>query len=280
MTDLVKVAEALAAPAQAAIDKLAAGASKIYEPTHLRRMAKANLDQELIDKITDHDIQRIESAAKNRLAYRHLRQEINITKISDRAAVLLSSIDSSNTTPPEDEWVDEFTDQCADSSSDELRELWSRIFVEQTTKPNAIPRRVLRVVRDLDASLAKSFNVLLGCGLITDDGRRIVVTFKDWYKDTGILPRNLRELEDVGLIVVQDFNTNIGGGAYRFIDKIAHIDMKDKNFEVGIIQMTSAGIALARVAESKVNIRYLENLTKYVQNSGGTINIAGAEKKG
>lgn len=269
---IVNTAKALSKPLRLAIEKLSAGAAKLYEPTHVRRMAKAEADAEFIRNISDQDIAELSKAAENRSAYRKIRQELNLQLIADRASRHFEEATIPlNASPPPDEWVDEFTDQSKDASTDELRELWARLYVAETKQSGSVPRRILRTVRDLDASLARKFTSLLACSITADDGRIVVLTFNGWLDGLDLTARNVQELEDVELIKTTMFvSTPIRDGCYRLNqDRILRLTFeKGKKLNISAINLTSAGIAIAAVAEREINEQYVKNLCAAAEKAG------------
>jgi len=127
-------AKALAEPARLAIEKLAVGAGRLYEPTHVRRIAMANADKKFINAIGKEDLAVLQETAENRARYRKLRQETNLQLIADRASRLFGEETPAGSAAPADEWVDEFTDQSKDASTDELRELWALVCCGNKTR--------------------------------------------------------------------------------------------------------------------------------------------------
>ncbi len=270
---IVNIAKALAEPARLAIEKLSGGLSHIYEPMHVRRMAKAKADAAFIKAVGNEDVAVLLEAAADRENYRKIRQELNIKLIADRASHHFEEATiPPEASPPADEWVDEFTDQSKDASTDELRELWARLYVAETKQSGTVPRRILRKVRDLDASLAKSFTSLLGFSVTADDGRILVFTFDGWIKGVDFTNRESRELQDVGLIELGQFNSSVRSGVYRLNQgRFLRLTFKEeKTLNVGMIQLTSAGIAVAAVAERSINEQYITNLRAAAEKGGAT----------
>src|SRR5262245_20571860 len=133
LTAIANTAKALAEPARLAIEKLSGGMGRLYQPTHVRRMAKAEADAAFIKAIGDQDVAALMEAAEHREKYRRVRQELNLKLIADRASRhFAEEAIPPGASPPPDEWVDEFTDQSKDASTDELRELWARLYVAET----------------------------------------------------------------------------------------------------------------------------------------------------
>ena len=268
---MAETAKALAEPARLAIEKLSGAIALVYQPTHLRQMAKAENDTAFIKAIGNQDVAALLQAAEHRETYRKVRQEVNLKLIADRVTHLFEDATiPPNALPPPDEWVDEFTDQSKDASSDELRELWAQLYVAETKQSGAVPRRILRKVRDLDAALAKNFTALLSFSITPDDGRILVLTFDGWLNGLDFTSRAVRELQDVDLIAVDTFGSPIGGGAYRLSqDRCFRLTFEnDKKLSGGIINVTSAGIAIAAVAERRVNEQYVANLRAAAEKAG------------
>lgn len=270
---IVGAAKALAEPARFAIEKLSGGIGRLYEPTHVRRMASANADKAFIEAVGNQDVKALLEAAEHRENYRKIRQEMNLKLIADRASQLFADGVPPSAEAPADEWVDEFADQSKDASSDELRELWARLYVAETAQTGTVSRRVLRVVRDLDAMLARSFTAMLACSVTNDVGQIVVLVFKHWLEGLDFTDRNFRELQDVGLIQPPP---TIGGNSlegtlvFRF-NEGKHLRMNfesGKSLRVAPAPLTSAGIAIAAVADKHVNERYVQNLRKAAEAAG------------
>ena len=263
MFDLTEVSKNLAEPARLAVEKLSNGVNRLYEPVHLKRMAQATADQQFIEKISEQDLNRYIESAKNRLIYRHIRQEINISSIADRVAAQLCDLD--DVALPEDEWVDEFTDNCKDASSDELRNLWASIYCGELSNPGSIPRRIMRIVSDLDRKSALSFEILISCMLVTGEQRYMLLHFQDWYKHTGISELDLFELRDVGILTsMPTLNSILPSGMIGGIGCIFEVKAT-QNIPVKILELTSAGLALAEIVKVSFNKQYFENLEEFIK---------------
>jgi hypothetical protein len=266
---IVAAAKALADPIRLAIEKIATGVGALYEPTSIRRKALAEVDAEFIKAIGKEDVAALSQAAENRTVYRRIRQEMNLRLIADRTWKNFEDTTvPPDASPPPDEWVDEFTDQCKDASTDELRELWARLYVAETKMSGTVPRRVLRIVRDLDASLAKSFSRLLGCCIEAEDGRLNVLAFPDWLSGVNLSFRDLRELEDVGLVTIPAFNSQITSGHYCFSQGRILRLTTEKPLAATVIALTSAGLAVSTVAERVTDEKYVENLCAMIRRQG------------
>lgn len=275
MFDVAKTAEALAEPARLAIEKLAAGAGTLYEPTHIRRLAKAEADQKIIEAMSDADLNQLDDLAKNRLAYRQRRQEINLTRIADRAATLLLESPSQGAQPPVDEWVDEFTDQSRDASTDELRELWSKIYASETRKPGSVPKRFMKSVRDIDASLARSLARILGCCAVNNHGHRYLIAFDGWIDKTGIDHHEHLDLEDFGILKSPNVNSRMKTSDYQIHDRIVKLIAPEGKPRTlcTIYRFTALGNTIASIADVATNAVYIDNLCNYFSKTGWRVAV-------
>lgn len=271
--DYSEIAKALAEPARLAIEKLSAGCGRLYEPTHIRRIARANADKALIEAIGGKDAAVLLEAAEHRESYRRLRQELNLGLITDRASQLFEEGTPKEASPPADEWVDEFTDNCKDASSEELRELWARLYVAETKQSGVVPRRVLRIVRDLDASLAQSFTRFLACSITAGDGRILVLTFEGCFTGVDFTERSLCDLEDIGLVERPTWNSQIGTGIYRLSQRrfLRLTFDETKTLPALLARLTSSGIAIAAVVERSVDEQYVKNLCAAAEAAGAKV---------
>src|SRR5215469_1686327 len=94
---------ALSAPAVKLIETVSAAVGRIYEPTHIRRLASAEADAAITRAETDIKVQELASRASERLYRREVRRQKNIESIIESSMKYLPSTVSEEKV--DEDWV-------------------------------------------------------------------------------------------------------------------------------------------------------------------------------
>ncbi len=121
----------LSKPTSKLIDAISNAIGTVYAPTHIKRIAKANAESDLIKARAEIDKQELQKRAFERLAHSQTRRQKNIESISEKAFSELPE-ESDNTQPNED-WMSEFFNLCQDVSDDNLQTLWARLLAGEVS---------------------------------------------------------------------------------------------------------------------------------------------------
>jgi uncharacterized repeat protein (TIGR03899 family) len=190
----------LSEPATKLIEAVKDAIGVLYEPTHVRRMAKAEVDATLIKKEGEAKVEELARRASERIQNRELRRQQNIESIVATALEQLPS--SVSNEPVDDDWVSQFFEQCQDVGNTEMQTLWAKLLAGEIAEPGTYSRRTLNLVRLMsmdDASLFTKF-----CSYIFHGDEflfHIRLRQSDQYLLTkGFSYRNLLNLQNVGLI--------------------------------------------------------------------------------
>jgi hypothetical protein len=267
--EITEVAKALAEPARLAVEKLGAGISRLYEPTHVRCMERAKADAAYLRQLSKQDIEELKAGFEERESYRKARCELNLGLIADRVNERLHEDSGPRPSPPEDDWVDEFTEHAQHASNDQLRELWARIYTGEVRRPGAIPRRMLRLARDLDQQTAAMFHRACGCSFV---GRaRVIVAVEGWEKVAQLSIFDLKELQELNLMEVPDLKieAKFETGALQFFDRVLRFQSATQESKgVQIFPFTRFGEALFNVSDPVPNEKYFARFTEAAQSAG------------
>ena len=147
----------------------------LYEPTRIRRKAKAEADASLILAETDAERQALLKRAAHRLAIQEVRRQNNIESIINKAVKSLPETVSSE--PVDQDWVSRFFDECKDVSNEELQKVWARILAKEVASPGSCSRKTLSILKDLSAKDADLFNRI--CNLLWLTNEDIFIPYRD-----------------------------------------------------------------------------------------------------
>jgi hypothetical protein len=142
-------------PVTKLIEVVSQGIGTLYEPTKIRRKAKAQADASLIRAEADIKKQELLKRAFNRFAFQEMRRQENIENIIKVAAESLPETVSDD--PVDKDWISRFFDECKDVSNEELQKLWGRLLAGEVATPKSCSRKTLAILKDLSPEDAKTF---------------------------------------------------------------------------------------------------------------------------
>ena len=145
----------LSKPATKLIESVSKGIGKLYEPTAIRRKAKAKADAALI--LTQGETERREllMRAAHRMAFIEARRQEVIESIIGQARQLLPVAVSEE--PVSEDWMVQFFECAKDVGDQEMQALWAKILAGEVTAPGKYSRRTLEVLKTLDRQDAVAF---------------------------------------------------------------------------------------------------------------------------
>lgn len=285
MVDLkgIEVADILgiSEPLSKLIESVSRGVGKIYEPTHVRRMAKAKSEEiKLIsDKVNDNinlpttyidgnisiDASNAEELLKrtgNRLLFQEMKKQQNIDSVVGHAYTELENETVVSNEPVDLDWIIRFMNSVEDISNEEMQILWGKILAGEIKQPNTYTLRTLEKIRNISVEEAHKFTELSKYILNTRD-YMFILSKKDFRNEFGIRFEDILILEECGLVSSQ----------------ILSITMKTNN-ELPIIVLNSQiiGIITGLASEFKDVMLSIYSLTNCGKQLYNTINCKGDDK--
>lgn len=143
-------------PINKMIDSVGAAIGAIYEPTSIRRKAKADADASLIKAKVDIEVHTLRERAEGRHRIKMLRRQRNIESIVSKSTKLLPDECKSEEMVDVD-WVFEFFDSCQNCSDENLQIIWAKILAGEVDEPGSFSRRALHTVKIMSAQEANLF---------------------------------------------------------------------------------------------------------------------------
>ena len=263
MEDWSKTAAALAKPATRLVEKVSDAVGTLYEPTHLRRIAKAGADAALIEAKSKVEIADLEGRAITRWRREEAAHQKNMEDILGQA--LPHVCEDANPDGIDDDWVSNLFHQCRRVSNVEMQSLWSKVLAGEANMPGSFSKRTINALSDLDRSEAEAFTNL--CGFVCDIGGCIPVVLDpsdEIYVASGTNYGTVRYLDSAGLI-------DYGGVSHTAVslqrgDSISYFGevlvVKDPGgkfgIDAGVVNFTTVGLELFPICGSKPVDGFLE----------------------
>lgn len=247
MTDLkgIEISDVLglSQPLTKLIETVSSGIGKIYEPTHIKRMAKAHNDELNLLSTTIKDNANMLIHYKNqslsveneallhRAQNRFISQEIikqqNIDNIIRYAAINLSKSDHVSDQQVDKTWVNRFFKSIDDISTEELQKIWGKVLAGEIKNPNSISLRVLDVLRNLSVKEAKLFEYI--CNLSLTAYNSIFLP-----NDMGLLDKFNISYKDIILLTQCDLllGSDLNNLSVKFNNLSEDILYSNKNYAI------------------------------------------------
>lgn len=271
--------KALSEPANKLIDATANAVGILYEPTRIRRKARAEADAAAILARGDEEVQEINLRAAERLANNESRRQKNIESIVVQAVEALP--DQVSDEPVDEDWVAQFFSYSQDVSNKQMQDVWAKILAGEVTKPNSFSPRTLHIVRHLRQNEATDFRVF--CSHVFNLQYLIRSDATDAYiASLGLNTMTLQNLENVGLINTGlSFNSKSFGGGSMSLQYFGQSysmtlnESEDKDDPLSslsrmlnIYTLTLEGRELAFVAGAEANMEYIKQLQSSLSQKG------------
>lgn len=250
----------LSKPATALIEKVSAAVGAIYEPYHVKRMARAEAEAEKIKAIARIELTEIEQRAVERFVHQEARKQANIEQITAQAAASLPP--DARVEDLEEDWVAHFFKQCDTVSDKEMQSLWARLLSGEATQPGTFSKRTVDFTSTIDKKDATLFTAFCQfVWMIGEPAPLIYESTDEIYTKQGITFAALKHLDAIGLI---SFESVSGYGRTGF-GKYAHVFYygqptliefggdSNNRLDVGHVLLTNIGKELVPICGSSRN---------------------------
>ncbi len=217
--NLPEAVEKLVNPVEKLIETVACGVGKVYEPTHVKRMAKAraqeirtisaavrnNADLPMyyangvvgIDATSTSDLA---SRAAIRLGAQELRKQQNIESVIHFSKNELEKVEGASSESVDPDWTTRFMNSVEDIGDEEMQKLWGKILAGEIKKPKSFSLRTLECIKNLSQQEAQLFYKFLPY-FICVRGDVFLPRDNKLLKEFGISFGEILSLEDCGLLV-------------------------------------------------------------------------------
>ena len=272
----------LSKPLTKLIESVSGAVGAVYEPTRIRRKAKAEADAMLI--FVDAEIEVAKRAAR-RLAVQEVRRQENIEAIVDSAAKLLPETVSEE--PVDPDWMSRFFADAADVSDEHLQKIWAKLLAQEVAEPNACSRRTLSILKEMNREDVKRFEQL--CSFVWHDEKHGFVPLDEdfGFADSielrgqplgkyGMPFDDLLDLDSLGLIHCQaELSQSLSTGSVIANGRSIYVLFGHP--ETGDIEplnaypLTQSGYELSLVVAAEPNKQFHEDTLKLLVRHGAKI---------
>ncbi|MAQ71121.1 MAG: hypothetical protein CL565_02900 [Alphaproteobacteria bacterium] len=253
----------LSKPLTKLVETVGAGCGVLYEPTRIKRKAKAEAVATEIMAEADAKKQEIAQRAAHRFQDTEIRRQENVEAITAKAYTLLD--EDKNTVvseePVSEDWVHRFYDECKDIGEEEAQKLWGKVLAEEVKNPNSFSPRTLHTLKNMSRKEAETFTSL--CSFVFEipaSGSKnhivpIVLEPNDSLLTTrGLNYMILKDLDAIGLI---NFDS-LAGTSFKKVNQIIIMYFGKKFFlhapqpsdlSAGKVSFTPVGRELYKLTE-------------------------------
>lgn len=253
----------LSEPAAKMIEAISAATGAIYEPTRIRRRAKAEADALILRAEAEREVEEIRLRAGQRIARRELRRQRNVDSITLKAIDNLPP--EADAIAPDEDWIFDFFDRAQDISNDQMQELWARLLAGEFSQPGSFSTRTLSILKDMDQDDSELFAKLCSAIWIRGNALHCLVmdTTPEHLTLLGLKFEHILHLSALGLLshggltgYVSRFNQN--PFSLRYHNDTYIITMPNDNYRVptGKVMLTPPGEELSRIVEAHPSIEY------------------------
>ena len=261
------IISAVLQPLDKLFETVACGVGKVYEPFHIKRMAKAKAQEiELISEaicnhanlpieytdgaisINTQDAKDLVFRAQNRLLFQEMKKQQNIEAVVANAYTSLENVTSVSETPVDIDWINEFFNAVANISSEQMQQLWGKLLAGEIKQPGSFSLRTLETLKKLSSKEAHIFEEIAPFVLKCKGDRD--GSYFDFFlmKDTdgrllsryGISFKKIMRLCEAGILSA---NNQISIGLYIDASEFAFIEGRQK-----VIQIRNLGDYSIRIS--------------------------------
>ena len=250
----------LSKPATVLIKKISGAVGKVYEPTHVKRMAKANAAAAMID-VQSEGLRR---RALERLIQEEERKQENMESVAAKSIPLLN--EDADPEAMEDDWVSHFFEKMRNTSNESMQDVWARILAGEANAPGTFDKRTVNIMGDMSSQDAKMFVDLCRFSWLVgqDPVPLIFSTSDEIYVKNSLGFREIMHLESLDLVRLEglanfsitlqprDNSVDVPLKICYFGDELL-IDvskLQDRTLNCGKVLFTRSGLQLREICEA------------------------------
>jgi uncharacterized repeat protein (TIGR03899 family) len=270
-------------PVTKLIETISSAVGVIYEPTRIRKKAKAEADGAIIIAKANAKVLNIESRAKLRVESLERSRQENIEAVVKIAHDQLPEEVSNQKVDPD--WTVRFFQHCQDVSNDEMQLIWGKILAGEVEKPKTFSLRTLDLVKNLDKEEAQLFSRVGQLGIIKNNSGFIFYQggYKTLEEKYHVLFSEILKLQELNLlstndnIVFQLIQMEINTREIFFYGKKCIILERNANsptLSFPILGFSTIGSELLKMIDINNNDLYMESFCKILLSEGTKVKTA------
>ena len=290
-----------ALPTSKLISTVSAGIGKLYEPTHIKRMAKAKAEEiKLISgameecsiipteynngnlTMNNSDWDDFVKRTQGRIAFQELQKQNNIECVVANAYSILENTTSCSQEPVEQGWINVFFDSVSNVSDEDLQNLWGKILAGEILQPKTYSLRTLETLKNLSRDEAELFQKI--APYVTNlSGNLFLTSESEILRKYGVYYDHILSLDECGLINsdgMVSYNPKLCiSDSMAIFNKsklllIKGLEPKPTQISIGIFGLTRAGKELYSILDCQSNESYLCDFAEDIEkNNKGNVSI-------
>ncbi|HHK4129852.1 TPA: DUF2806 domain-containing protein [Enterobacter roggenkampii] len=268
----------LSKPGAKLIEKISDAIGVLYEPTKIRKLAKAEADANRTKLISKLELDGIEKRAVERFLKKESKRQGNVESISIQAAMNLNENDKISDI--NEDWVDAFFKECEDINDKEMQTLWARILSEEAKSKGSFSKRTLKLLSTLskeEANLITYFGKFVWqASTLTP----ILLSDNNGVTD-GISFTQLSTLDSLG-VIQQGFGYNLTFGVKKGIIyyygipvsvEFSNDNKSEWTFSTGTALLTPIGSELMKICGSTPDMDYFNKVFNHINKPGSHLKL-------
>ncbi|HEY4706794.1 MAG TPA: DUF2806 domain-containing protein [Thermodesulfobacteriota bacterium] len=268
------------------IDVVSSGIGILYEPTRIKRKAKAEADASLIRVKGEIRTEEERAVAKTFAEKRELRRFKNLDNIIGAARDYLP--DSVSETPVDADWAATFFNSSHDVSNEQMQELWAKILAGEVAEPGRYSLKTLEVLKNLRQKDAEIFSAACKYIAIYHHGLAVPagLDVMKFIKMKNLDYNEFRLLSDLNLIHFAEHSYSFEKGKSILVEyggQKYELSLPDKFFVTGgfsldlpprllFSDLTIAGRELYKLCDTKPDEEFRHFLVDHWTKQGIIIN--------
>lgn len=271
----------LSKPIEKLIECVGSTVGALYEPTKIKKKAKAEAEAVVILAKADAKKTDIESRMQERIFNREMRRQENIEAITQEAAKTLTEVDNVSDIPVDEDWIYRFFEECQDIKDEEMQSIWGRILAGEVKSPKSFSYRTLKILKELTKEEAEAFTNLCSFVFSFNPDGSMNIPIVDNDQNSFLLEKKinfsmLNYLDAIGLIRfdnIAGFGLHDVKETYAVYDDAVYLLSREEPaaLDVGKVMFTSIGKELQRITNAVFDEVIKEDIIKNWKDKGWTI---------
>ncbi len=259
----------LSKPATVLVEKVCNAVGVLFEPTRIKRQARAVAEAEKIRALASIELRDIEARALERFLHQETRKQENIERITADAAASLPP--DAQVEGLEEDWIANFFKQCDTVSDREMQSLWSRLLAGEASKPGSFSKRTVDFVSTIDKKDAALFTNFCQFVWMIGTPTPLVFDVEDpVYSEGGVTFSSLKHLDAIGLVSFESVSGYIKKGLpknavtfYYGRPLLVEFAAESGNqLQIGHVLLTTVGSELVSICGSTRNDHFEEYVAR------------------
>jgi hypothetical protein len=276
----VPATKELAKVANNLVNKISKAVGVLYEPTHIKRIAKAKAEAAVTEAEGKLQVTHLQRRAFNRWLQEEERNQRNMEAVTQLAIEHLKP--DAKPEQINDDWLVDLFEKVKKVSDADMQKLWAKVLAGEANSSGSFSKATLHTLSVLQAEDAKSFAALARFTVVLGQTAVMPAVFSHserLYIDNGVNYGLMLHLESMGLVrlvTLGEFNFTVGGDRQVSYHGWSYLLGPDvTSMDMGHVMYTLVGAQLLKLCESELVPGFSEYLVERIEKRGGA---AGKEK--